>query len=399
MSAPVPRVARVHIMDADNPAVRVGLYRSIADADAMLAEAFTKVPAPAGKPFSLVVYVVIWSDGYRLDDLVYLHRQFVEDARADGGILRHTLLRSARNRANFQTFGQTSEAAEAVKAQGRDLLQRLEVDAQGLAWPRNVAVARWRSPTLLPHPGDAIRRLQERFAQRRASVQVASSSGNPGAYPATNHADVRYLTNFVSLALGNDLASFAPATATAIWNHWRQTVQAVERSLGAGADTAPYPDNERLWRHQLPSLIRLLEEAGARTRVPRNGRLAFRRVGERGEAYPDWVQDLRGKSGVYIIRERQADGSAPIVYVGSSSADRLHETLTRHFQTWRRWKGFWRGQYGEGHDPGLTYDRGAAEAAVVITPAQHALELESRFIRRLQPRDNLLGQAEESIPF
>ena len=27
-----------------------------------------------------------------------------------------------------------------------------------------------------------------------------------------------------------------------------------------------------------------------------------------------------------------------------------------HFH-WRRYKSFWRGQFAEGHDPGLTYDR------------------------------------------
>ena len=54
-----------------------------------------------------------------------------------------------------------------------------------------------------------------------------------------------------------------------------------------------------------------------------------------------------------MIRETE---TREIVYVGSS-AGTLYDTLTRHFQTWRRYKGFWRGQYAEGHDPGLTYDR------------------------------------------
>lgn len=70
-----------------------------------------------------------------------------------------------------------------------------------------------------------------------------------------------------------------------------------------------------------------------------------------------------------------------------------------HFH-WRRWKGFWRGQYGEGHDPGLSYDRDVCDAAVIVTPPQHALELESRLIRRLRPRDNVIGQEEVSdVPF
>jgi hypothetical protein len=130
--------------------------------------------------------------------------------------------------------------------------------------------------------------------------------------------------------------------------------------------------------------------------APRNGRFVYRPVGDRGEPYPEWLRSLRGSSGVYIIRER----GGPIVYVGESSADRLYETLTRHFQEWRRYKGFWRGQFAEGHDPGLTYDRASVEVAVKVTAPEEAIEEEARLIRRLRPRDNLLGQPElEEAPF
>ena len=133
--------------------------------------------------------------------------------------------------------------------------------------------------------------------------------------------------------------------------------------------------------------------------VARNASLAYRRIGERGERYPDWVRALDGKSGAYVIREIGADGRPEVVYVGSSNR-RLYNTLTRHFQQWRRYKGFWRGQYAEGHDPGLTYDRGAVDVAVRLTKPERALDEEARLIKRLRPRDNLLGQpAEESIPF
>ena len=132
------------------------------------------------------------------------------------------------------------------------------------------------------------------------------------------------------------------------------------------------------------------------TPAPRNAGLVFRPVGDRGDHYPDWLRRVRGSSGVYVIRER----GGPVVYVGASSASRLYETLTRHFQDWRRWKGFWRGQYGEGHDPGLTYNRARVEVAVKVTPADRALDEESRMIRRLHPRDNVLGQPElEDAPF
>lgn len=132
----------------------------------------------------------------------------------------------------------------------------------------------------------------------------------------------------------------------------------------------------------------------------RNGSLsAYRPVGDRGEPYPAWVRRLRGESGVYVIRE--IDG--PIVYVGSS-VGRLYETLTRHFQTWRRYKGFWRGQFAEGADPGLTYARSEVEVAIKTTAPDGAHEEELRTIRRLQPRDNQLGQPDsepelEDAPF
>ncbi len=128
----------------------------------------------------------------------------------------------------------------------------------------------------------------------------------------------------------------------------------------------------------------------------RNAGLTYRPVGDRGERYPEWLRRLRGASGVYVIRE--IDG--PIVYVGQSSAGKLYETVTRHLQGWRRWKGFWKNQYSEGHDPGLTYDRATVEVAVRVTAPSEALDEEARLIRRLRPRDNLIGQPDlEEAPF
>ena len=133
--------------------------------------------------------------------------------------------------------------------------------------------------------------------------------------------------------------------------------------------------------------------------VARNAGFTYRRVGASGEPYPDWVRALKGKAGVYVIRDA---AKREIVYVGSS-AGRLYDTLTRHFQLWRRYKGFWRGQYGEGHDPGLTYPRDSVEVAVRLTSPSKSLDEEMRLIGRLQPRDNLIGQRppadDETIPF
>lgn len=132
----------------------------------------------------------------------------------------------------------------------------------------------------------------------------------------------------------------------------------------------------------------------------RNARLVYRPIGQTGEAYPRWVRALDGKSGVYVIKEVQRDGSARTVYVGESHTGRLYQTLTRHFQTWRRSKRFWSGQYGgQGHDPGVTYPRHKVLVAARALSAERAIEEEARLIDELRPRDNLIGQPEEVIPF
>jgi hypothetical protein len=132
--------------------------------------------------------------------------------------------------------------------------------------------------------------------------------------------------------------------------------------------------------------------------VARNASFVYRPIGDSGEAYPDWIRALKGKAGCYVIRDLE---TREIVYVGSS-AGRLYDTLTRHFQQWRRWKGFWKGQYGEGHDPGLTYDRDSVEVAVRLTSPTKSLDEEMRLIARLKPRDNLIGNSAaiaDEVPF
>jgi hypothetical protein len=137
----------------------------------------------------------------------------------------------------------------------------------------------------------------------------------------------------------------------------------------------------------------------------RNAGLIYRPVGATGERYPDWLRALDGKSGVYVIKEVQRDGSAQIVYVGESHSNRLYDTLTRHLQTWRRDKKFWRDQFGgQGHDPGLTYQRDRVLIAVRVLSPERAIAEETRLIQKLRPRDNLLkqpdeGSEQEVVPF
>jgi hypothetical protein len=169
----------------------------------------------------------------------------------------------------------------------------------------------------------------------------------------------------------------------------RQKIRHLHFELWSGGtrrgvvDPAPYLD---AWQR-----VELEPPAAA----PRNGGFTYRPVGRRGEPYPAWVRGLKGKSGVYVIRQ-----AGEVVYVGESHAGRLYATLTRHFQAWRRWKSFWKDQYSEGHDPGLTYPRHSVEVAVRVMSPDDAIDEEARLIQRLRPRDNLLGQPElEEAPF
>jgi len=163
-----------------------------------------------------------------------------------------------------------------------------------------------------------------------------------------------------------------------------------------------------LWRHDRARAFVATPDASSSVvgaRAPRrNAGFVYRPVGARGEPYPDWVRDLKGEAGVYLIRDSDTH---ELLYVGSS-ATQLYATLTRHFQTWRRWKGHWKAQYATGgrHDPGVTYKRDRVEVAVRITSAADSLDEEARLIHRLRPRDNLIGQPDddntdalEDVPF
>lgn len=122
-------------------------------------------------------------------------------------------------------------------------------------------------------------------------------------------------------------------------------------------------------------------------------RLVYRPIGGSGEPYPAWVRELRGTSGAYVIKAVGLFGST-IVYVGESHSGRLYETMTRHFQSWRRDKGWFRGVFVTSeNDPGTTYDRAACEVAVRVTSAREALAAQAELIRKLKPRDNVLSGA------
>lgn len=147
----------------------------------------------------------------------------------------------------------------------------------------------------------------------------------------------------------------------------------------AAVNPKPYLD---AWEH------RTLDRS-----LPRNAS-AFRSPGKSGERYPAWLQALGDKSGAYVIRERKG-GKTVTRYVGESHTRRLYDSLTRHMQTWRRSKGFRKGQYGTGNDPGITYDRDKIEIAVAVTKPDAAADEKLRLIRTQQPTDNVIGQPRE----
>ncbi len=118
----------------------------------------------------------------------------------------------------------------------------------------------------------------------------------------------------------------------------------------------------------------------------------FRTVGNPGEPYPDWLRDLDGKSGVAAIRSRK---SGEVLYVGESEAGNLYKNVTRHFQEWRRQKGYPKGNPKEGHDPGVTYNRDTVDVAVETTPGRQALGRKKTLIAKLGARDNVHHQPKD----
>jgi excinuclease UvrABC nuclease subunit len=131
-------------------------------------------------------------------------------------------------------------------------------------------------------------------------------------------------------------------------------------------------------------------------------RLEYRSIGSEGDPWPQWIRDLRHASGVYVIKQHGHNGE--VVYVGSSEK-RLYDTITRHFQQWKRKKQWWKGLRGEGHDPGLTYPRGRFCVAIIATTPGQAKVKEADTITRLRPRDNLVARPDgrvadgDEIPF
>ena len=110
-------------------------------------------------------------------------------------------------------------------------------------------------------------------------------------------------------------------------------------------------------------------------------------MGKQGQGFPPWLRALRGKCGVYVIRERSWGGAWEVVYVGESHSGRLYKTLTRHLQSW------------SGRGSGPTYQREEVEIACRVTrTGKDALRIEENLICELNPRDNEKNPCED-VPF
>ena len=234
----VVRIARIHITVADNQAMRVGLYRSLADVDAALTRAYVAAPAPQGWPTDVLLFSFIWTDGYELRERATLTPEFIAEGMRRGGILRHYLWHNA-------TSYMRSQYPE-VRTVGEALIRRLvaSIDPPPDDGTRNGWGGPWTGPTLLPDPVAAIARLRDRFAVRRQLAPADATAGDTDArYPVTTHADVRHVVNIVSVALTHDLRTVHPEHAAVVWEAWRAMHDAIATLLRLGDDAAPYADN------------------------------------------------------------------------------------------------------------------------------------------------------------
>ena len=105
--------------------------------------------------------------------------------------------------------------------------------------------------------------------------------------------------------------------------------------------------------------------------------LEYRPV-KNGRDVADWVKALKGKSGVYLIREKNGFlfFAGEVVYVGESHSNRLYSTLLRHFLRW------------SGKTAGPTFAVSKVEVAVVRCPANRAITLQNSIIEEYRPRLN-----------
>lgn len=124
--------------------------------------------------------------------------------------------------------------------------------------------------------------------------------------------------------------------------------------------------------------------------------LVYHDLGADSARWPSWLRAFAKSCGAYVIRDKRTHH---VLYVGSSRS-RLYDTVTRHFQQWKRRKNWWKGMHGAHHDPGMVYNRSHCEVAIRLVACGTELDEESRLIHRLHPRDNLVENPDgDEAPF
>jgi hypothetical protein len=100
----------------------------------------------------------------------------------------------------------------------------------------------------------------------------------------------------------------------------------------------------------------------------------YRPIQTAGE-WAAWLDSLKKRSGVYVIRRTRGRGT---LYVGESHSGRLRKTLMRHFWHWK------------GKTAGVTYDPDDVEVAVEPLPPSQAVTRQNELIHGLKPEDNVI---------
>jgi len=100
-----------------------------------------------------------------------------------------------------------------------------------------------------------------------------------------------------------------------------------------------------------------------------------------GNSLP-WLSALKGKSGVYVIRN---EVSRQTLYVGESHTNRLDSTIKRHFYEWKDDK-------TRKH---FVFSKRTVEVAIRICKPGSAVNAQNKLIQKLEPKHNTNGYEPE----
>lgn len=94
---------------------------------------------------------------------------------------------------------------------------------------------------------------------------------------------------------------------------------------------------------------------------------------DRGRGFAPWVRELKGRNGIYLIRDA---ATHEVYYIGESHTRRLFETLTRHLYSW------------SGFGSGPSYSSERVDVAWLETSPEDARYQQYELIMHFRPLDN-----------